>query len=425
MGLVEGWRRFWFTESSLVRVAAFRILILTLALHDLIAYSSTAFADAAAVSAGAVAKPWSPIVLFQALGLQPIGTPTATLIFWVGVAACTAGIFGLFTRLSCLVAACTCTYWTGLVYSFGKVHHEKVALTFALFALVLAPVGARLSIDALLARVRRARKGEDPRQAPEVSELAGVPLRLTQVTMAFGYTFAGLTKLAVSGVEWANGYTLMSYCLQYDNELSGFLAQEVWVSRLLSIGALFVQATFFVVLIFPRLAWFYLPSVVLFHLSTWWAMDTGPYMTLWFCGVAFLPLERVPDWIGRGLRAGWLRRAFTVGLSLVVGSGCLWLLYTTLPSWSLIALLPLLYALLLRLRAAPKLPVEFDPGSRASRVAAALGIALDWGRAIEWRAGEACATRLSVKGAGGRRALFTRLPLIAWVAPFAGGGRET
>lgn len=418
MRLVDAWRRFWFADVSLVRVAAFRVLILTLALHDLIAYSSTAFADAAAVSAGAVVKPWNPIVLFQALGLQPIGSETARVVFAVGALACVTGILGLATRVSCLVAACTCTYWTGLVYSFGKVHHEKVALTFALFALVLAPVGARLSLDAVIARVRRARRGADPREVPERSDLAGVPLRLTQVTMALGYSFAGLTKLAVSGPEWANGYTLMSYCLQYDNALSGFLAQEVWVSRLLSIGALFVQASFVVVLFAPRLAWFYLPSVVLFHLSTWWAMDTGPYVTLWFCGVAFVPLERVPDWLARGWRAGALRCAFTVLLALVVGVGCLWVLYATLPRWTLIASLPLLHALVLRVRAAPRLAVAFDPTSRASRVACALACALDWGSALEWRTAAGLAQRLAVLDPGGKRALVARLPLIAWLAPF-------
>lgn len=382
--LARTWQRFWFAPTPLTRLAAFRIVILVLGLNELFASASTVFADAAAVDRGVVEKPWSPIVLFQALGLQPIGEREARAVFWIGLLACSCGILGLATRFACLVAACTCTYWAGLVYSFGKVHHEKVTLTFALFALVLAPAGARLSLDSLIGRLRRAWCGEDPCWVPDQSDLAGVPLRLAQVTMALGYTFAGLTKLAVSGPEWANGYTLMAYCLQFDNVLSHALSEHLWLARLLSIGALFVQATFLAVLFLPRLSWFYLPAVVLFHLSTWWSMDTGPYVTLWLCGAAFLPLERIPNWLARAWRAGGLRRISAFGLALSTSALCLWVLFLVLPRWGLILVLPLVLALSLRVRGRTR-EVDCDLDSRRGRLRCALRAAFDWGGVVRWR----------------------------------------
>ena len=86
MRIAEAWERFWFRESSLVRLALFRIAILTLALSDLLAYSSTALRDAAAVSAGTQHKVWTPIYLFEVLGLQPIGIESARVVFAAGIA---------------------------------------------------------------------------------------------------------------------------------------------------------------------------------------------------------------------------------------------------------------------------------------------------------------------------------------------------
>lgn len=306
MTIAEGWNRFWFAPTPLRRLAIFRILVLSLALWDLNMYGITAFGDAAAVDAGSLEKVWRPIYLFEILGLEPIGLGTARVVFGVGWVAMVCGILGLFSRTSCVVAAVVAIYWTGLVYSFGKAHHDKVAFAFAVAALPLAPVGACLSADALL---RRAHGISGTATTGEL-QLAGVPLRLTQVTIAIGYCFAAWTKLAIAGPSWLNGYTLMGILTVHDNDWAAFLCQDVWLCRLLSLGAIVVQGTFFMVFLWPLSRWFYLPSVVAFHVMTWKAMDTGPYMTLWFLLVCFLPLERVPGWVGAGLSSGpLLRRA--------------------------------------------------------------------------------------------------------------------
>lgn len=326
----EAWERFWFRETPLVRLALFRIGILTLALADLLAYGATALRDAQAVTDGAVHKSWSPIYLFELLHLQPIGIGAARVVFAAAIACVALGLVGLFTRAACLGSAALSTYLTGLVYSFGKIHHDKVALTFALWALPLAPVGARLSLDAFLARRR---SGAAP---PDTSPFAGLPMRVTQVTIALGYGFAGWTKLRVSGLEWANGYSLMGILARYDNVLSQAATQSAAFCRFMSIGTLAVQCLFPIALFWRRSRWFLLPCAVLFHVGTWWTMDTGPYITLWFCLIAFLPLERIPAWTRDGLRARSLpRKLFTALAAGVPLALSIWVFYLLLPLWML------------------------------------------------------------------------------------------
>jgi len=277
---------------------------MSLALMDLIAYGATNFVDAQAVSDGTIQKAWTAIYLFDILQFEPIGIEAARIVFWSAAIAITCGILGFRSRLACLIAGALCIYWSGLNYSFSKVHHEKVVYAFALLSLPLAPVGARLSIDSLLDRLRKARRGEDPCAVPRTSAFALSPLRLVQLTLAIGYGFAGCTKLAIAGLEWANGYTLMGILIRYNNDWSAFAVQNVAVSRFLSIGTLVVQGTFPLILFFPRLRWFYLPSALGFHLVAWKTMDTGPYFTMWLFLIVFLPLERIPKWIGNAVGSG-------------------------------------------------------------------------------------------------------------------------
>ena len=275
--------------------------------------------------------------MFELLGLGPIDLATAQLVYAVGLVALGAGLVGLFTRVAAPLAALSSLYWTGLVYSFGKPHHDKVALAFALLALAFSPCGARLSVDAWL---RRRRTGTRP---PRTSPFAGLPMRVTQITIALGYCASGLTKLSIAGWDWTNGYTLMATMMKYDNVASSWLSQSVLFCRVASTVTLLTQATFPLVFVWPASRWYYLPMSVVFHLTTWWAMDTGPYITLWLLLVAFLPLERVPGWVVEP----WRRRASAAALArtlaaLVPTALVLRILWYYFPGWTL---LPALAAL--------------------------------------------------------------------------------
>jgi hypothetical protein len=303
MRLAEAWNRFWFEPAPLARLAAFRALVMALVFCDLLAYSATALRNSALVDAGSAGLHWRPIYAFKLLGLQPIGVSTAEAVVAVGLIAAAMGAIGLCSNLSCVVAGLSSIYLSGLVYSFEKVHHDKIALAFTVLALPLAPIGARGSLDALIRRIFRALRGEPQGIEPATSVFARFPLRVAQVSLAIGYAGAGISKLVIAGPEWVNGYTLMAIFAEFDTPWSVWLGGGVVRASLLSIGALFVQCTFPVILVRPRWAWFYVPAAFGFHIGNWLSMDTGPYMTVWFLLIAFVPLERVPGWVREHLRS--------------------------------------------------------------------------------------------------------------------------
>lgn len=292
---------FFHAPVPAARLGALRALVCTVALYDVLLYAGVVLGDAANVSAGAAGRPWAPLYLFQVLGVRPIGSDAAQVLQVVAVVSLTCGALGLASRLSCAVGAVAFYAWTGFAYSFGKPHHDKVALAFALAALPFARVGAAVSLDAVLRRWRRR-----PAEPPLVS---GMPIVLTQVTLAIGYCGAGLAKVVLGGPEWFNGYTLQGIMLGHDGEWSRAFAGSVLACQLQSIGVVLVQVAFPLVFVWPRSRWFFLPAAMAFHLMTWMTMDTGPYLRVWMLLFAFVPMERIPEALLRWLRGGWLSAA--------------------------------------------------------------------------------------------------------------------
>ncbi len=331
------WRRVdrWlFAPVPAARLGAVRALVCAVALYDLWLYGGLVLTDAHAVTAGGPRRPWTPLYFVQVLGIEPIGEPTARTLLTIGTIALTAGVLGICSRVSCAVGAVVFFWWTGLAYSFGKPHHDKVALAFALGALPFARVGAGLAVDAWLARRWRTRRGVAPAPAPMVT---GTPIWLTQLTLALGYCGAGTAKLALGGPQWFNGYTLQGIMLGHDGEWSRTFARSVTLAQLQSVGVVAVQALFPLVLVWPRTRWFFLPAATAFHLLTWKTMDTGPYLRVWLLLWVFVPLERVPATLRAWIRTAPLR---TCAL-LLAGLAYAWLVASVLddvlPAWSLLA----------------------------------------------------------------------------------------
>ncbi len=330
--------RWFLAPVPAARLGAVRALIAFVAFYDVVLYSGPVFADAAAVSDGGPTRPWTPIYYFELLGVQPIGAEAAHVVYTVTLVALGCAMLGLCGRLACAIAAVGFLYWTGLAYSFGKPHHDKVALAFAVLALPFARVSAGLSLDALLvARWRRWRsRSESAVPAAPTTPVAALPITLTAFTLALGYCGAGLAKLLLGGLDWFNGYTLQGIMLGHDGPLSRVIGADVWLCQLQSIGTVFVQTTFPVVLLWPRSRWFYLPAATGFHLMTWATMDTGPFARVWLLLWVFVPLERVPALCGMWVRAGGLRAgALVVGGAAYLGL-VVWIVQRVAPvlAWS-------------------------------------------------------------------------------------------
>ncbi|MFK7743292.1 MAG: HTTM domain-containing protein [Planctomycetota bacterium] len=285
------------------RLGAFRAVVCLVALYDVLLWSHAVLNDASAVSDGTQDRPWTPIFLFQLLGLDPIQREAAELVQVAAVGSLLLGAFGVCARLSCLVAAVLFYYWSGLAYSFGKPHHDKVALAITLASLPFARVGAAMSVDAWVRR--RLRRRRRPKAREPERAVRGMPIRVAQYTLAIGYCGAGLAKVWVGGLDWFNGYTLQGIMLGHDGYLSRLVGASPSLCQIQSIGVVSVQVLFPLVLIWPKSRWFFLPAAMSFHLMTWMTMDTGPYMRVWLMLWAFVPLEKVPSALLQALRRGW------------------------------------------------------------------------------------------------------------------------
>lgn len=294
-------RRIWLSFHRLMlpslpaaRLGAFRALVCLTALYDVMLYSPLVFADADLVGGAGEPRPWTPIFLFQVLGVQPIGPDAALIAYRIAIVSLLLGALGVCSRWSCAIGALAFYYWTGLAYSFGKPHHDKVALAFAMAALPFARVGAAVSIDAFVrSKLGRSRAIEHHVQA--------MPIRLVQATLVLGYFGAGMSKLLLGGLDWFNGYTLQGIMLGHKGQWSWWVGQSPALCQFQSIGVVTVQACFPLVVLWPASRWFFLPAATGFHLMTWMTMDTGPYMRVWLLLFVFTPMERIPAWLRQRL----------------------------------------------------------------------------------------------------------------------------
>jgi hypothetical protein len=240
------------------------------------------------------------------------------------------------------------------------------------------PAGARLSLDSWRRRLRVAREGGDPTQAPLEAPWALLPLRLTQVTAALGYFFSGASKLANAGVGWANGYTLQGIMLEYDSPWSETFAAHVGLCAAMSVGLLVVQTSFPLIFAHSALRWVYVPLAVVFHLLAMQTMATGTFLTLWFTLAAFVDLERVPGFLRRNVLEAPLARGVAWAATLAVLALGVVRLYTLeMPGWTCLLGWPLVVTLLLGARR-EKLVLRWNRrDARVRRLVASLG-ALDW-----------------------------------------------
>ena len=433
------WDRFWFGEGSLVRLAVFRMAMMLAAFYALWHFRVGVFQHATGADAKAfLGRSWTPIYAFEVLGLGPPGATAAHVAFWGLVVAIGCATVGLFTRTACAVVALLSFYWIGAHYSHGKPHHDCVVLMFGLLALPFAPVGARLSIDSLLRRLRQARSGGDPLAVPERAPWAKLPLLVTQITAALGYFFSGASKLVIGGWDWANGYTLQGIMLEYPSPWTEAMVGNVFLCRLMSFGLVFVQASFPLVFL-PitwrgtkrALRWFYLPMAVLFHLLAMQTMATGPFITLWFTLVAFVELEKVPAFLRRNLLGGPLPLRIVWTLAVLGASVGTALLYTRfMPRWFLLVLLPVAATAVSAWLRRDRLAVRFDPGDARARVRVAWLSAFDWAGRLRFEPKGGTPAGLEVRGGGGPlvghgglAAARSELPLVRLVLPWAGRRR--
>ena len=295
------WNRYWFAPTSLRRLAIFRILIFGFLTY----YSFTWIGGYVEGLKHASPEFFKPLLLIKVLHLSPPTPFIVDIVHFLLILFAVGGMIGFMTRFCVLGSLIFFVYIIGMWWSFEGVHHSEPVFIFALTALALSPCGRVVSVDEVLSRMRVSkRSGEFQRNRAGrlESEYALWPIRLVQVLIAAIYFNSGYWKLKLAGLSWAGGVPLQFHLIrhyfsgQYISNIGFIISKSLMLCKILSVFTLVFELGFPLVLVFPRLAWIWLPVGVCFHLGTGFMMDTWFY-PLWFCYVAFINFETVGQWL--------------------------------------------------------------------------------------------------------------------------------
>jgi len=107
---------------------------------------------------------------------------------------------------------------------------------------------------------------------------------------------ATISKLVNGGLDWMNGYTLQYYLirdgLRWGIDLGVWLGQQHDAVLLLSWVTILFEGSFFLVLVFPMLAWIYIPVGVAFHIGIYLTQraDFFTFIALYVVFIQWVPL---------------------------------------------------------------------------------------------------------------------------------------
>jgi len=294
--ILRGWENYWFRPAPLLDLGVCRIIIVGCQLVFLQLMFPPYFNRDLDSLPNDLYDPIPVLHLFVWLfGWN--ARPSAELneiIRWVTSGFGVLALIGFLTRPSLICFALGNAFLFAFKYSFGELRHAEALPIIALAILALSPAGKALSVDDLRRRTALAMKARvfTPfRLDEEHSVFARWPLLLLQWMMALVYLSAAVSKLE-SGFEWMNGHTLQYYLLQegvrWERGVGLWLSQYHSLAVLLSWITVAFESTFFLVLIVPRLAWFYLPLGVLLHLGMDLALKANfvPWLSIY---AAFVP----------------------------------------------------------------------------------------------------------------------------------------
>jgi uncharacterized membrane protein YphA (DoxX/SURF4 family) len=297
---IDWWNAYWFPETSTLRLAVCRIVIVAAQLFWF--FPSLAHQkDILEKSTGFINPEFLILTISSIIPSELFFTPEVfTGLAWVTYAAGIATLFGLCTRPSAFLFALGNWILVAHQYSYGEDHHTEALLCIFLMLLALSPSGDSLSIDALLRR--RYRLANERAYPAAKVETAFWPLRLMQVLLAWTYFSTGLTKLMVGGLEWINGHTLQQYmfadAIRSGRPLGLWVAQQHTLCLLLSIFTILFEVFFFLVLLIQSAVYYFLIAGVIFHIGIY-VMMGAPFFQHIFLYAVFIDFDRWKDLLGK------------------------------------------------------------------------------------------------------------------------------
>jgi hypothetical protein len=256
---------------------------------------------------------WYPTPLFELLGIPLVSVQVFQILQWVLLGALAFLAIGLFTRTAATVSWIAFFFVMGTSLGFGKsphtdyVVHSTNVVVVVLFVLSVAPGAATYGIDGWRRRGWRWHPDEAG------ATISAWPTQLIKLSLALAYFGAGYCKVVTSPL-WADGYTLQAYLMSkhliLDCDAGAWVAQQYWLCLLLGIATLVLELTFYLLVFYPRLTWWYVAAAIGFHTSIYLTMQINffPYYGLTFLIFLDWPTIRsVGTWLaklGRGVIAG-------------------------------------------------------------------------------------------------------------------------
>jgi hypothetical protein len=312
---MERWKQYWFHPEPVINLAAVRLIVTGYQLYHMVASEYLADLHQRALLPEALYGPLPVLrLLTMSLGMgyrPPVEVLTA--IFWVTMLAGILAWIGLKTNLSLFLFAIGNIFIIAYNYSFGDFHHPQAIMLITLLILSFSPAGRVLSADHLLERRRSRKKPGDQVGASDFtvaeSTFAAWPLQLVKWLFVLIYFSATFSKIVGNGADWFNGYTLQYYLmrdgLRWGSSLGIWISQYHWLAILLSITTIFFEATFFLAVLFPRLAVLYIPLGIALHLGIYLTMR-APFFQYIAVYSVFIPWSRITP----ALPLRWRREAY-------------------------------------------------------------------------------------------------------------------
>ena len=291
---MRAWQRYWFEPTPYLDLAIVRIIAVATTLIVLL-YTRNWHLQQALISD----EYWDPILILNLIHL-PFGwdfqppVEVVEAVYFTAVIAGALSLLGVATNVSLLIFAAASVYVQAFIYSFGDYHHREAVMMIMLSALALSPSGRVLSIDSLITRRGRVNLLEDK------SEFAGWPLKLIGWFFVLMYLSAVREKLSTGGLDWPNGFTLQ-FTLARDGLRHGS-ALGVWLSHFhlpvmaMQFAVLAFQASFAIVMIFPKARWLYVPVGLMLHIGIFVLMRAPFYQWIALYAV-FVPWTLGLKWL--------------------------------------------------------------------------------------------------------------------------------
>ena len=301
------WNNYWFKPAPLFNLAICRILIIG---YQTFYLFNNHILDRLKEFSSLPDFLYNPLPILQFF-FFPFGwdyrPPFLLLasIFGLTIVTGIMGTIGLFTNPSLIVFAIGNIILQAYLYSFRDFHHSEALVMISLSIMALSIAGRNLSFDDLREKIKLNLK-RDEFKAFDIKEkqssLARWPILLIQWIFAIIYLDSGVSKLLKGGLNWMNGYTLQYYLWQdgliWDRGFGLWFAKQHTLAVLSSWVAIIFEVTFPLVLLFPRLVWFYIPLGASFHSGIYLAQK-APFLKYIPSYSAFIPWSAIAFFFSR------------------------------------------------------------------------------------------------------------------------------